>query len=1016
MQFSFAQEKTVTGTVTEKLGPLPGANVVVKGTTNGVQTDFDGKYSIKAKAGDVLEISFTGYGTKTVAVGAASVYNVVLEESSNVLNEVVVVAYGSSKKGDVTSAVSTVSAKSIEQVPVASLDQILQGNVAGMTVSTGSGQPGQSASVRIRGISSLSGTRDPLYIMDGVPIDANNFRSINANDIENLSVLKDAAATALYGSRGASGVVLITTKKGKFNSGFKAQYRSLYGISLEPNAQFDVMNASQYLTWQRDVLGTGFGATGASGSVNLGRPLTDAEIAAISKQTNTNWSDIFFRQGTTKSHELNLSSGNEAARSYTSIGYFEQEGITLRSDLQRFTFRTNLEMKPNDRFRFGYNLTFNYSKNNFVVDRNRVGVSNTGGELDNPFIVPFIGAPYLSPYNADGTLNYIGSQMSGAYNADGSYNISNANGFLNTPFLALNTAKFNTDTENELKAIGQVNADYRILPDVKVGGSFGADYTSIENLDITHPNSIRGDLYPTQTSANKGYHYESFYRDANFNVNAFVTYQKNFKEKHDFEASVFTEYYYNNVKNAYFQAYGLNPALIGSGSGFTDGSLLEGGQAIYAPAVGNSHSELAIYSYFGLLKYDYDNRYGIQLSARRDASSRFLDENRWGTFWSISGKWNIDQEKFMENSKVFDNLKLRASYGSTGNQGVGGYYVGYETISGGTGYGANQAYFPGIADKNLKWETTTQLNVGLDFGIYNRLTGSVDVYSKNTTDLFFLTELPTSTGYSSVNKNVGEMTNKGIELELNYSIFRNDDWNVNAFFNGAYNKNEITKLDGIQNFQGSGSTRLQVGESFGAFNVVRYAGVDPSSGQPLYYDIDGNVTNFYSESDRVSIGKQFIPKYTGGFGLNASYKGFQLSTLFSFAAEQYRNNSSLSIIEDHSIAGFANQSVSMLSAWQNPGDVTRIPSLNYANNRLNLTDRYIEDASYLRLRNITLGYTLDGSKIKGNYFSSARFYVQAQNMFTWTKYRGFDPESNQSSNFFDYPTPRQFTFGVDINL
>jgi TonB-linked SusC/RagA family outer membrane protein len=1002
--------------VTEKLGPLPGANVVVKGTTNGVQTDFDGKYSIKAKAGDVLEISFTGYGTKTVAVGAASVYNVVLEESSNVLNEVVVVAYGSSKKGDVTSAVSTVSAKSIEQVPVASLDQILQGNVAGMTVSTGSGQPGQSASVRIRGISSLSGTRDPLYIMDGVPIDANNFRSINANDIENLSVLKDAAATALYGSRGASGVVLITTKKGKFNSGFKAQYRSLYGISLEPNAQFDVMNASQYLTWQRDVLGTGFGATGASGSVNLGRPLTDAEIAAISKQTNTNWSDIFFRQGTTKSHELNLSSGNEAARSYTSIGYFEQEGITLRSDLQRFTFRTNLEMKPNDRFRFGYNLTFNYSKNNFVVDRNRVGVSNTGGELDNPFIVPFIGAPYLSPYNADGTLNYIGSQMSGAYNADGSYNISNANGFLNTPFLALNTAKFNTDTENELKAIGQVNADYRILPDVKVGGSFGADYTSIENLDITHPNSIRGDLYPTQTSANKGYHYESFYRDANFNVNAFVTYQKNFKEKHDFEASVFTEYYYNNVKNAYFQAYGLNPALIGSGSGFTDGSLLEGGQAIYAPAVGSSHSELAIYSYFGLLKYDYDNRYGIQLSARRDASSRFLDENRWGTFWSISGKWNIDQEKFMENSKVFDNLKLRASYGSTGNQGVGGYYVGYETISGGTGYGANQAYFPGIADKNLKWETTTQLNVGLDFGIYNRLTGSVDVYSKNTTDLFFLTELPTSTGYSSVNKNVGEMTNKGIELELNYSIFRNDDWNVNAFFNGAYNKNEITKLDGIQNFQGSGSTRLQVGESFGAFNVVRYAGVDPSSGQPLYYDIDGNVTNFYSESDRVSIGKQFIPKYTGGFGLNASYKGFQLSTLFSFAAEQYRNNSSLSIIEDHSIAGFANQSVSMLSAWQNPGDVTRIPSLNYANNRLNLTDRYIEDASYLRLRNITLGYTLDGSKIKGNYFSSARFYVQAQNMFTWTKYRGFDPESNQSSNFFDYPTPRQFTFGVDINL
>lgn len=361
MQFSFAQEKTVTGVVTDKLGPLPGANVVVKGTTNGVQTDFDGKYSIKAKSGDILEVSFTGYDNKLITVGAANSYNVTLSEGV-VLTEVVVQGYTTSKKGDVTSAVSVVSAKAIEQVPIASLDQVLQGNVAGMTVSTGSGQPGQSASVRIRGVSSLSGTRDPLYIMDGVPIDATNFRSLNSNDIESLSVLKDAAATALYGSRGAGGVVVITTKKGKYNSGFKVQYRSLYGESLQPKAGFDVMNTSQLLTWQRDVLGAGYGATGTSGTIVGSGPMSDAEINAIAGNSNTNWSDVFFRRGTTKSHELNMSSGNEASRSYTSIGYFEQEGITLRSDLQRFTFRTNLELKPNDKFRFGYNLTFNYSK------------------------------------------------------------------------------------------------------------------------------------------------------------------------------------------------------------------------------------------------------------------------------------------------------------------------------------------------------------------------------------------------------------------------------------------------------------------------------------------------------------------------------------------------------------------------------------------------------------------------------------------------------------------------------
>ncbi|HBI01939.1 MAG TPA: TonB-dependent receptor [Flavobacterium sp.] len=1021
IQFSYAQEKTITGVVTESGLPLPGATVLVKGTSRGTSTDFDGKYSIQAKAGEVLEFSYVGMKTQNVTVATSNTVNIALVNDT-ALDEVVVVAYGSSKKSELASAVSVVSAKSIEQVPIASLDQILQGNVAGMTVSTGSGQPGQSASVRIRGTSSLSGTRDPLYVLDGVPIDANNFRSINANDIETMSVLKDASATVLYGSRGAAGVIVITTKKGKYNSGLKVQYRSMFGISLEPDPQFEVMNASQYLTWQRDVLGAGYGATGSSGSIIGTGPLTDTEIAAISRQTNTNWSDIFFRQGTTTSHELNISSGNDVSRSFTSIGYFEQEGITLNSDLKRFTFRTNLELKPNDKFRFAYNLTFNYSKNSFVVDRNRVGGGNTGGELDNPFIVPYLGMPYQSPYNPDGSINIIGTQLSGAYNTNpdgsqGAYNISNANGFQNTPYLALNTARFNTDDENELKAVGQINADYKILPDVKFGGSLGVDYTNIESLFITHPLSIRGDLTPAQTSVNKGTQFESFARDAGFNINTFLTYQKTFKEKHNLEASIFSEYYYNSIRTAGYQAYGLNPALVGSGSGFTAGNLLEGGQAIYAPNAFSSNNELAIFSYFGVLNYNYTDKYGIQLSARRDASSRFLEENRWGTFWSASARWNISSEKFMENSKVFSDLKLRASYGTTGNQGVGGFYVGYETIAGGDGYGANQAYFPGIADSNLKWETTKQANIGLDFGLFNRLTGSVDVYDKQTEDLFFLTQLPTSTGFGAVNKNIGEMSNKGIELQLNYGLIKKSDLTVDVFFNGSYNKNEILQLDGLSDFQGTGATRLQVGEAFGTYNTVRYLGADPSNGQPLYLDIDGNVTNVYSLDDRVSSGKSFIPKYTGGFGLNASYKGFQLSTLFSFAAEQYRLNSSLAIIEDVSLAGFANQSTTMLDAWQQPGDITSIPSVNFPSIRLQNTDRYLEDASYLRLRNITLAYILDGNKFQDSkYFSSVRLYVQAQNMFTWTKYRGFDPESNQSTNFFDYPTPRQFTFGVDINL
>jgi TonB-linked SusC/RagA family outer membrane protein len=1015
MQFSFAQEKTVTGVVSDNLGPLPGANVIVKGTTNGTQTDFDGKFSIKAKAGDVLQVSFTGFNAQSITVTAASNYNVKLVEQSNVLSEVVVVAYGSEKKSNVTGAVSVVKAKQIEQVPIASLDQVLQGNVAGLSISVGSGQPGQSGTVRVRGTNSLSGNVEPLFVIDGVPVDEDNFRSLNSNDIENISVLKDASAAAMYGSRGAGGVVIVTTKKGKFEQGLKVQYRSLYGISLAPNPNFEMMSSKQYLTFSRDILRAGYGATGTLGSVVGTGPLSDAAIDAISLQTNTDWSKIFFREGTTKSHELNLSTGSEKSRSYTSIGYFEQEGITLRSGLQRFTFRSNFDSKPTEKFHYGYNLTFNYSKNSFIVDRAR---GNTGGQLDNPFIVPYIGLPFMSPYNADGSINIIGTRLSGALNADGTLNPNNANGFANTPYLALNTNRLNVDTENEIKAVANLNADYMLLKNVKVGGSFGLDYQGIESLAITNPLSIRGTITPTQTSTIKGSQFEGFFRDAAFNINSFISYNKNFNQKHDFEVSAFTEYFYNNTKNSGFQANGLNPALLGSGSGFANPALLEGGVAAYAPSLFSNNTELAIFSYFGVAKYDYDNKYGVQASVRRDASSRFLADNRWGTFWSVSGKWNINNEKFMEKFTKLDELKLRASYGSVGNQGVGGAYVGYETIGGGIGYGGQASYNPNFIDPNLKWETTTQVNLGLDFGFFSKFRGSFDVYSKNTTDLFLLTQIPLTSGFGFVNKNVGEMTNKGVELELSYDLVRNSDWLVNIYGNAAYNQNEITKLDGLSDFQGTGSTRFQVGEQILSYNLVRWAGVDPANGQPLYYDAAGNITNQYNlATDRVKTGKSTVPVYQGGFGLNVRYKDFSLSSLFTWTAEQYRFNSSYGVGEDPSLAGFSNQLVTMLDAWQNPGDITSIPAVRFNSIRNQLTTRYLEDASFLRLRNITLAYQLNGDKIaKRKYFDSVRFYVQGQNMLTFTKYRGFDPESNSTSNFFDYPTARQVTFGIDINL
>lgn len=560
VQILFAQQQTVSGTVTDDSGlPLPGATVSIKGTTTGTSTGFDGEYSIKANTGQTLVFSFVGFEPQERKVSSSTI-DVQLKPGES-LEAVTVVAYGgATNSAKVASAIATVDGEAIEQVPINSLDQVLQGSAAGVNVNTGSGQPGQSATIIIRGRSSLSGDIEPLFVIDGVPVDQDNFRSLNQNDIESLSVLKDAAATAIYGNRGSGGVILVTTKKGKRGSGVNIQYRTLYGVAVKPKTRFDVMNSFQFLNFQKNLLpGNQYGDS-----------LSDERIAAIAAQTNTNWSDIFFQQGTTLSHELSVSTGNENTSSYTSVQYYKQEGITLGSDLKRFSFRNNFSgSSSSKKFNYSTNLTLNYSQSSFIVDAARG--NNTGGQLDNPFIVPYIGLPYFSPYNPDGSINIVGTRLSGGLNADGTVDTGNANGFLNTPFLALNTARLNTDQENEIKVVGSLSADYNFAKNLTVGGSFGVDYTNIESLAITAPGSIRGLITPTQGSEVKGSQFEGFFRDVNFISNAFLRYQTDITDKLNLTAAVYGEYNYSNTQNAFFNAFGLNPALPTSGAGFTSG-------------------------------------------------------------------------------------------------------------------------------------------------------------------------------------------------------------------------------------------------------------------------------------------------------------------------------------------------------------------------------------------------------------------------------------------------------------
>lgn len=1018
VQISFAQEKTVSGKVSDKDGALPGVSVLIKGTTKGTDTDFDGNYSIKANVGDVLVFSYLGYETVERTVGAASTVNVTMKEGGEVLDEIVVTSYGralNSKKS--AASLARVDGKTIEQVPINSVDQVLQGAAAGVSVNTGSGQPGQSGTIIIRGISSLSGDIEPLFIIDGIPVDQDNFRSLNQNDIESISVLKDAAATSPYGNRGAGGVVLVTTKRGKLGQKLDIKYRALYGVASKPKTQFEVMNTQQFLGFQQQY-GLGFGGG-----------LTDLQIASIAQQANTNWSDIFFRLGNTVSHELSFSSGTASSTSFTSVNYYRQEGITLGSDLQRFSFRTNNSgSSANKRFNYSTNVTLNYSTSNFIVDAVRGG--NTGGQLDNPFLVPYIGLPYLTPWNPDGTLNTFGTIRSGALNADGSINAGGANGFVNTPFIALNTAAEQTDEENEIRAIIGMNADFKISDNFTVGGRFGLDYINIQSLFITPPGSIRGLITPSAAAENKGQQFESTFRSAQFITNAFLRYDKDITDKLSLSAQIYGEYIYRNVQNEGFTAFGLNPALPGSGSGFTAGNTVEfpGGDPTdatdatynYIPNVFSSESELALGSLLATLTLDYDGKYGLDASVRRDETSRFPN-NPTGYFWSVAGRWNIDEEDFMSDVDWLSTLKFRASYGTTGNQNVGGFYQGLQQVNANTSsYQGNLGYSVGqINSQSLQWETKQSLNLGFSFGFWNdRLAGELDLYSEKTVDLFGSDNRAFSeTGFNNVTTNVGDLRNQGIDLQVSYAILNataTNPWTIKVNANGNYNQNRILSIPG--GFTGV-TLRNAEGRPAQSWYQVRWAGVDPSNGQPLYLDANGDITNVFSTANRVYLGKSAQPVYTGGFGADISYKGFTLNTLFSFAADRWRQNSSLAIIEDVGLAGFANQSTTLLNAWTTPGQVTSIPAVSFGGLRAIDGNRYIEDASFLRLRNVTLAYNVDSETMaKTKFLSGLRVYVQGTNLVTWTKWRGFDPESNQATGFFDYPVPRTFTLGFDLTF
>lgn len=1024
MQFSFAQEKTVTGVVSDKSGPIPGANIVVKGTTRSTQTDFDGKYSIKAKQGEVLLISFTGYTNSTITVGAASNYNVSLKESSVILEEVVVLGYDkTATKPRSVAASTTVSAESIKNRPNVTVLQSLAGAAPGLSVISSSGSPGSAKfDLLIRGMGSVNSSTEPLYIIDGVPTNSVVFRNINPEDIESVSILRDAAATSIYGSRAANGVVVIKTKGGKYESALKISYTSTYGISELPKDKYNLMNSQQLLTFQRDnsisagagnnvILNAYLGATD-------GIPLTDAQIA---RAPNTDWRDVFFTQSQTMTHNLSLTSGGKNLNNFTSLSYTEQSGIVKTTDFKRFTYRTNLTGKSNnDKFTYGTNLTLALSKRYQLGQETNVNINNN--VVQNPLLGSLTGVPYYGedfyPGGGQALFDLIGTDFDGG----------------NTT-LVLQDLLYpgnQPNRYNEVKILTNANASYKLGKYFTANTRFGVDYTVSDRTFARAPWSYLA-IAVQDNGGNTlpfgGFETRTTDRDFGYDVVNSLKYTRIFAEKHSLDLGIYMEYMkaYQTINTN--TQNGLDPLTyaFGAGTGWTN---VGANFPTLRPTNGAAKNMAGTFSNFASLTYDYADKYGFDATIRRDASYRFIDDNRWGTFWSVGARWNIDRENFMKSS-VFNMLKLRASYGIQGNQNIGFLGNGVnplysndnlvrDLIATGTGYGNTGAYvLAQFGNNTLQWEEQTMTNIGLDFGVWkDRLTGTIDVYERITDKLFTSKPLSAAAGAGTdLDGNNGKLSNTGLELTLRYKIFRGNDFNLEVFLNGSYNKNEYKDIETVRD-----SDTGIIEENGGQVNeywLVPYAGVNPANGNLLFVSADGSLTENPDDDDRRRTGTSWIPKYQGGFGLNMDYKGFFVDSQFAFAKDQWRfDYAQLWLNSFQAFAADNNMSTDILNAWTPTNTNTNVPSLNAGNFQqgTDFSDNWLKDASYVRLKNLSFGYNFSKKMLEKSFMTSLKLFVQAENLYTWTKWRGFDPDFGGISNVGSFPTPKTVSFGLNVEF
>lgn len=960
---AFAQVFEVKGTVTSNEDNLPlfGVGVMQKGSTNGCITDFDGNYTIAIKGVEeaTLVFSFVGHTTQEVVVNAnTKVLDIVLASEIQTIDEVVVVGYGVRKKGTITGSVTTVKAEKLENVPTASFDQALQGNTPGMTVLSNSGEPSKAATFQIRGTNSINSGTSPLFILDGVPVTANDLNAISPADIESVNVLKDASSTSIYGARAANGVVVITTKRGTNTEKVNVTFRSQLGMSNIAHGNWNLMNTAERIQFEKEV------------GLDAGQDYN------ILSKTDINWLDVVFNdRAKLQSYDLSLNHATDKLNYFVSASFFDQDGIAQGSTFRRYNTRVNADVKLSDNLKVGTNTMLAYEEVEQAYDG--------APALDTPISAAHFMLPYWNPYNEDGS---IASAKDGSWTGRG-YN-------------PIETVGYNPQEMKKYKVISVLYAEYSPIKDLILRSQVGIDFSHSSTDLKSYPSFVGNN--------NQGVAGKASGSSVNLTITNTANYLMSIDKKHNFNFLLGQEGVDNRSEN--FQ-------VITSGQTNDAFTLLSTGTR--AISWGNSYSSHAFLSFFGRAEYNYMERYFADLSLRTDASSRFGKNGRWATFWSLGFMWNLRQEKFMrKTNKWLTNAQIAVSTGTSGNSSIGDY-IHLPLVGSGYNYMDNPGIAPmTLGNEDLSWEKLWTSNVAFHIGLFHRVNADIEFYYKKTTDM--LMAVPQSyanNGFGNHWDNVGVMVNKGAEVSLNADVIRTEDfvWNVSA--NVSYNTNEITELyNGVQEYVLSATgTKLVVGHSVGEFYMNRYAGVNPANGDALWYDKNGALTTECKESDKVMLGKSYIAPWQGGFGTAISYKGITLSAHFSWVKDRWMFNNDRFFEESNGFNSTYNQSKRMLyNRWKKPGDVTDIPRYGVTPQQ---DSRFMEDASFLRLKNIMLSYDLPQSLLKKTkVFSRAKVYVQAQNLFTITKFSGIDPESPGNIYIAQYPMTRQYTCGLEVSF